>query len=228
MLFRSRFLLQTALFIPLVSVLALATVQATKYSNYNELRHLSGRLEEAPQSRATPTDVSLALVTTMLASRECQARFLLPAVTISLTALDKTPAKPNTISSDAGLQTTSTLIHHALGCRPTSGNLWLRSAMVADARGADTRSVLTSLSLSQRLSPASDRAIYGRYLLFNRLSRKALAFATGAITQDLRLVCSQFVPKWFKLALPPSSEAFASIAATLVPYCRMNTQHPTK
>jgi hypothetical protein len=183
------FLLRAGLVAAAIIVGNLAILQTVKYAKFNELRTWANKVESNGRLYSADT-LPVGKMSTLIVDKECQARFVNSALTLALVAIDDIRTTTDSDGPSRALDDAARLIIQGISCHPTSGNLWLRLAMITHVREQLGASVVAFLRLSQLYTPAERDVLQGRYAQYARMSHQQLVLLSDSLEKDLGTICS--------------------------------------
>nr|WP_145959094.1 hypothetical protein [Rhizobium sp. ACO-34A] len=133
----------------------------------------------------------------------CLSDVVKAGATVELTRLDRmdlTNAFPQWVET---ADLADSYLVHALSCLPTSGNLWLRLAMIRQAVAEVPTSLEHLVQLSQLYAPAEADVLRARLLMLNRLSPVGMSALAPIWKADVNVACGQRY-SWAVRGLPPA------------------------
>lgn len=123
----------------------------------------------------------------VVANGACTADLLMAGLTLHLTMLDSVDRNRDYEAWYDTAEKADRFTRHALSCRPSDANIWLRFAMIDWAISPDERKLVASLERSSRLSPAEWRLVAARIGFLARQRDFVRAAASDVLDRDVAI-----------------------------------------
>lgn len=159
---------------------------------FSEVARVADRLENG--ASLAPDAVSRVASMRALEDAERSCAMARAAVTLRLAVVDATPRGRDVARDDAALDAAAAAIAHALRCFPLDGNLWLRSAMVANAVAGPGTQVVSALSMSSWTAPGEAWVLRQRLRFAASLHDAGLEEVRVLLRADIRNGVRQLPP----------------------------------
>lgn len=119
----------------------------------------------------------------------CRSEVVHAGVVPIMLAVDITSPDVDYDAWARALERAEIYMHAALQCLPTSGDTWLRMAMIKQAIGENPQEIASLLELSQHFSPSEGELVFARLALWNRVEPPTMNLGRKALEKDIRAAC---------------------------------------
>ena len=125
----------------------------------------------------------------------CRNDLLAAGLKATLKDLDFQNSYSNYEAWSLQMMSADRFLTHALSCRPTDGDLWVRLAMVRWSVGELSEEQALLMRMSQQYAPAEQNIIRARFVQWGRLSEASLKELTTEFFSDIQVVLLKFSAK---------------------------------
>jgi hypothetical protein len=119
----------------------------------------------------------------------CRAEVVHAGIVPIMLAVDITNPDVNYVAWARALERAETYMNASLRCLPTSGDIWLRMAMIKQAIGENPQVIASLLALSQYFSPSEGELVFARLSLWNRVEQPTIDRGKETLEKDIRAAC---------------------------------------
>ena len=169
-------------------VLAFSIGELAASFRFGRVMQLARHLETgSPVSRATVTRLA-GVADEVVSGGYCRTDIVRAGLTVKLAELDQRNSYHDYEAWAGALATTENYLRHAIGCRPTDGNLWLRLAMVRRAVAEQPSEIAFLMQQSVYYAPAEQGVLVGRFTVWKDAAASTLEAARSAVETDLATV----------------------------------------
>ncbi|MCA1969440.1 MAG: hypothetical protein LDL42_09935 [Rhizobium sp.] len=178
-----------ALFVVMCSILLVFGIRDLAASvRFGRVMQLARHLETGtPVSRGTVTGLA-GVADEVVSGGHCRADIVRAGLTVKLAELDQRNSYHDYDAWAGALAAAENYLRHAIGCRPTDGNLWLRFAMVRRAVAEQLTEIAFLMQQSVYYAPAEQGVLVGRFAVWNDAAATTLEAARSAVETDLATV----------------------------------------
>lgn len=188
-------------------------VQLRQTAHFGSLFPLAGRLDSGA---VVPPDLLTRYVKVtdeIVAGGYCRSDIIAAGATVELADLDRQNQSLDYDSWASAMVRGGRYFEHAISCTPTSGDYWLRLAMIRRAVAERPEELAALMQQSVQMAPAEQDIVIGRLIFWNLASAATLDASRDLVERDIRTVLEtgnafQIVP------------AIKDVGKTLAPYYR--------
>lgn len=169
-------------------VLAVSIRELVASVRFDRVMQLARHLETgSPVNRGTVTRLA-GVADAVVSGGYCRSDIVRAGLTVKLAELDQRNSYHDYDAWAGALAAAENYLRHAIGCRPTDGNLWLRLAMVRRAVAEQPTEIAFLMQQSVYYAPAEQAVLVGRFAVWNDAAAGTLEAARSAVETDLATV----------------------------------------
>lgn len=178
-----------ALFVVISAILLAFSIRELAASvRFARVMQLARHLETgSPVSRGTVTRLA-GVADDVVSDGYCRTDIVRAGLTVKLAELDQRNSYHDYDAWAGAIAAAEKYLRHAIGCRPTDGNLWLRLAMVRRAVAEQPTEIAFLMQQSVYYAPAEQGVLVGRFAVWNDAAATTLEAARSAVETDLATV----------------------------------------